>query len=250
MEKVIGRPSTIPEDVVSGFCPGCMHSTVNKLIGEVLDELNVVDQTVEIVCIGCGTLNLKYRENDQAVVAHGRACAVATGYKRCNPDKLVFTYQGDGDLASIGIAETIYAANRGENISVITINNAIYGMTGGQMAPTTMLGQKATTCPNGRDFNDVGAPVHMMDMLNTLVAPVYLERVSCNTPANIKKTKAAIKKAFEYQLAGKGFSMVEVISNCPTNWNLSPLKTLEYMKEHSLKEFPLGVMRDRGGEIE
>ncbi|WP_298034239.1 thiamine pyrophosphate-dependent enzyme [uncultured Dysosmobacter sp.] len=249
MEKVIKRPSTIPENAISGFCPGCMHSTVNKLIGEVLDELNVVDRTVEIICIGCGTLNLKYRENDQAVVAHGRACAVATGYKRCNPDKLVFTYQGDGDLASIGIAETIYAANRGENISVITINNAIYGMTGGQMAPTTMLGQKATTCPNGRDFNDVGAPVHMMDILNTLKAPVYLERVSCNTPANIKKTKAAIKKAFEYQLAGKGFSMVEVISNCPTNWNLSPLKTLEYMKEHNLKEFPLGVVRDRGGEI-
>ncbi len=247
MTKVIGRPSTLPENVSSGFCPGCMHSTVNKLIGEVLDELNVVDKTVEIVGIGCGTLNLKYRTNDQAVVAHGRACAVATGFKRCNPDKLVFTYQGDGDLASIGLAETVYAANRGENITVITINNAIYGMTGGQMAPTTMLGQKSTTTPSGRSFEHEGAPLHMMDILNTLKAPVYLARVSCNDPANVRKAKSAIKKAFTYQLENKGFTLVEVVSNCPTNWHLSPLKSLEYMKEHSFKEFPLGVVRDTGG---
>lgn len=248
MEKVIGRPSTLPESAISGFCPGCMHSTVNKLIGEVLDELNVVEKTVEIAGIGCGTLNLKYRENDQAVVAHGRACAVATGYKRCNPENLVFTYQGDGDLASIGLSETVYAANRGENITVITVNNAIYGMTGGQMAPTTMVGQKSTTSPKGRDYDDVGAPLHMLDILNTLKAPVYLARVSCNTPANIKKAKEAIKKAFQYQLDGKGFTLVEVISNCPTNWNLSPLKSLDFMKEHSLKEFPLGVIRDVEGD--
>jgi len=250
VEKLFGRPSTIEENTISGFCPGCMHGTVNKLIGEVLDELDVVDKTVEVVGIGCGTLNIRYRENDQTVVAHGRACAVATGYKRCNPDKLVFTYQGDGDLASIGLAETVYAANRGENITVITINNSIYGMTGGQMAPSTLLGQKSTTSPRGRSMEEVGAPIHMLEILNVLKAPIYLTRVSCNNPANIKKTKAAIKKAFEYQLAGKGFTFVEVISNCPTNWNLTPLESLKFLAENSLKEFPLGTIRDDiGGKV-
>ena len=247
MEKVIGRPSTIPDNAISGFCPGCMHSTINKLIGEVLDEMNLVENTVEIVGIGCGTLNLLYRQNDQAVVAHGRACAVATGFKRCSPDKLVFTYQGDGDLASIGLTETVYAANRGENITVITVNNSIYGMTGGQMAPTTLVGQKSTTSPRGRMMEDVGAPLHTIELLNTLKAPVFLARVSCNTPANIKKAKAAIKKAFQYQLEGRGFTLVEFISNCPTNWNLTPLKSLKFMEENTLKEFPLGIYRDTIG---
>ena len=170
---------------------------------------------------------------------------MASAYKRCNPDEIVYTYQGDGDLASIGIAETIYAANRGENLTVVFINNHTYGMTGGQMAPTTLVGQKATTAPDGRDPKQHGYPVHVCELLATLKAPAYLERVTCLDAPNIIKTKAAIKKAFQNQIDGKGFSLVEIMSNCPTNWGMSPLETLEYMKEHTLKEFPLGVYRDR-----
>lgn len=247
MNKVIGRPSTIDENAISGFCPGCMHSTINKLIGEVLDELDVVEKTVEIIGIGCCTLSMRYRNNDQLICAHGRACAVATGFKRSAPDKLVFTYQGDGDLVSIGLSETIYAANRGENISVITVNNSIYGMTGGQMAPTTLVGQKTSTSPDGRNKDDVGAPIHTIELLNTLEKPVFLARVSCNTPANVRQAKAAIKKAFQYQLEGRGFSLVEFITSCPTNWNMTPLKSLKYMEETTLKEFPLGIYRDSIG---
>ena len=170
---------------------------------------------------------------------------MASAYKRCNPDEIVYTYQGDGDLASIGIAETIYAANRGENFTVIFINNSTYGMTGGQMAPTTLVGMKATTAPFGRKAEDVGYPLHMCEILNQLGAPTYLARVSCDSSPNVIKTKAAIKKAFQNQIDGKGFSLVEIMSNCPTNWGMTPLETLEYMKEHTLKEFPLGVYRDR-----
>ena len=218
MEKIYGRTKTIQEDKVSGFCPGCMHSTVIKLIGEVLEEMDLVDRAACVLGIGCCGLH---------------------------PDSLVFTYQGDGDFASIGLAESISAANRGENITVIFINNGIYGMTGGQMAPTTLVGMKASTAPHGRDPKEHGYPMHMCEILNQLTAPAYLVRTSCNTPANVNKTKQAIHKAFQNQLDGKGFSMVEIVTSCPTNWGLDPMKSLEYIEEKMLPEFPLGVVRDR-----
>ena len=245
MEKIYTRPSYIREGATSGFCPGCMHSTVHKLVGEVLDELGIVDKTVTVWGVGCCILGSGYTTHDSFGSPHGRACAMASAYKRCNPDEIVYTYQGDGDLASIGIAETIYAANRGENFTVIFINNSTYGMTGGQMAPTTLVGQKATTAPFGRDPKQHGYPVHICELLATLKAPAYLERVTCVDAPNVLKAKAAIKKAFQNQIDGKGFSLVEIMSNCPTNWGMAPLETLEYMKEHTLKEFPLGVYRDR-----
>ena len=245
MEKIYTRPSYIREGATSGFCPGCMHSTIHKLVGEVLDELGIVDKTVTVWGVGCCVLGSGYTTHDSFGSPHGRACAMASAYKRCNPDEIVYTYQGDGDLASIGIAETIYAANRGENFTVIFINNSTYGMTGGQMAPTTLVGQKATTAPFGRDPKQHGYPVHVCELLATLKAPAYLERVTCVDAPNVLKAKAAIKKAFQNQIDGKGFSLVEIMSNCPTNWGMAPLETLEYMKEHTLKEFPLGVYRDR-----
>ena len=245
MELLYKRTKTIQEDKVSGFCPGCMHSTVIKLIGEVLEELNVVDKTACVLGIGCCGLHMDYMAYDNITAPHGRACAVATGIKRTNPESLVYTYQGDGDFASIGLAESVSAANRGENISVIFINNGIYGMTGGQMAPTTLLGMKASTAPFGRKAEEHGYPMHMCEILDRLEAPVYLERTSCNNPTNVMKTKKAIKKAFQNQLDGKGFSMVEIVTGCPTNWGMDALQSLEYIEEKMLKEFPLGVIRDR-----
>ena len=250
MELLYKRTKTIQEDKVSGFCPGCMHSTVIKLIGEVLEELNVVDRTACVLGIGCCGLHMDYMAYDNITAPHGRACAVATGIKRTNPESLVYTYQGDGDFASIGLAESVSAANRGENISVIFINNGIYGMTGGQMAPTTLVGMKATTAPKGRDPKEHGYPMHMCEILDRLEAPVYLERTGCNNPANVMKTKKAIKKAFTNQLEGKGFSMVEIVTGCPTNWGMDALQSLEYIEEKMLKEFPLGVIRDRSLEEE
>lgn len=191
---------------------------------------------------------MDYIAYDNTTAPHGRATAVATGMKRANPETLVFTYQGDGDLASIGLGETMSAANRGENITVIFVNNGIYGMTGGQMAPTTLLGMRASTAPTGRNAEEHGYPMHMCEILDQLTAPQYLVRTSCNTPANVIKTKKAIKKAFQNQLDGKGFSMVEIVSNCPTNWGVDPLQSLEFIKEKMLPEFPLGVIRDKDGE--
>ena len=225
-----------------------MHSTVIKLIGEVLEELNMVDKAACVLGIGCCGLHMDYIAYDNTTAPHGRACAVATGIKRSNPDTLVYTYQGDGDLAAIGLAESISAANRGENITVIFINNGIYGMTGGQMAPTTLIGMKASTAPKGRDAGEHGYPMHMCEILNQLTAPYYLERTSCNTPANVNKTKAAIKKAFLNQMEGKGFSMVEIVTGCPTNWGMDALQSLEFIEEKMLPEFPLGVIRDRSKE--
>lgn len=245
MEQLYARTKTIYEDKVSGFCPGCMHSTVMKLIGEVLEELNVVDRAACVLGIGCCGLQMDYMAYDNITAPHGRACAVATGMKRASKDSLVFTYQGDGDFASIGLGESISAANRGENITVIFINNGIYGMTGGQMAPTTLLGMKSTTSPNGRNEKEHGHPMHMCEILDQLIAPVYLERTSCNTPANLNKTKKAIKKAFTNQLEGKGFSMVEIVTNCPTNWGMDAMQSLDFIEEKMLVEFPLGVIRDK-----
>ena len=249
MEKIYSRTKTIQEDKVSGFCPGCMHSTVVKLIGEVLEELNVVEKAVMITGVGCCGLHMDYIAYDTITSPHGRAAAVATGMKRSSPDSLLFTYQGDGDLAAIGLGETISAANRGENISIIFINNGIYGMTGGQMAPTTLLGMKASTAPKGRIAEEHGYPMHMVEILNQLTAPYYLERTSCNTPANVIKTKNAIKKAFQNQLEGKGYSLVEIVTSCPTNWGMDALDALDFIEQKMLPEYPLGVVRDRSKEV-
>ncbi|AYD40646.1 2-oxoglutarate oxidoreductase [Clostridium fermenticellae] len=245
MEEVYARTKTIQEDKVSGFCPGCMHSTVIKLIGEVLEEMNLAQKAACVLGIGCCGLHMDYIAYDTITAPHGRACAVATGIKRANSDTLVYTYQGDGDFASIGLAESVSAANRGENITVIFINNGIYGMTGGQMAPTTLMGMKASTAPKGRIAEEHGYPMHMCEILNQLTAPAYLERTSCNTPGNVIKTKNAIRKAFENQLNGKGFSMVEIITSCPTNWGLEPLDALEFIDKKMIPEYPLGVIRDK-----
>ena len=248
MEKVYTRTKTFHEEMVSGFCPGCMHGTIFKMIGEVLEELGVVDKTTCVFGVGCCGLAMEYITYDNTTSPHGRACAVATGVKRSTPEAVVYTYQGDGDLASIGLAETMSAANRGENFTVIFVNNGIYGMTGGQMAPTTLVGMKATTAPHGRNPKEHGYPMHMCEILNQLTAPYYLERCSCNNPANVMKTKAAIKKAFQNQLDGKGFSMVEIVTSCPTNWGLDPLQALDYLEDKMFKEFPLGVIRDKSKE--
>ena len=244
MELIYSRTKTIQEDKVSGFCPGCMHSTVIKLIGEVLEEMDLVEKAACVLGIGCCGLHMDYIAYDNTTAPHGRACAVATGMKRTNPDSLVFTYQGDGDFASIGLAESMSAANRGENITVIFINNGIYGMTGGQMAPTTLIGMKASTAPKGRIAEEHGYPMHMCEILNQLTAPAYLVRTSCNTPANVIKTKNAIKKAFQNQLDGKGFSMVEIVTSCPTNWGMNAVKAMEFVKDSMIPYYPLGVYKD------
>ena len=245
MEKIYGRTTTIQEDKVSGFCPGCMHSSVCKVITEVLDELGMVDNACYVQGVGCCGLAVTYFDMDTVAAPHGRACAIASSFKRCSPETLVFTYQGDGDLAAIGLAETMSAANRGENFTVIFVNNGIYGMTGGQMAPTTMVGVKTTTTPYGRDEREHGAPLHMCEILSQLEAPAYIARVTLATPANVNKTKQAIHKAFQNQLDGKGFSMVEIVTSCPTNWGMDALKALDFIEEKMLPEFPLGVIRDR-----
>jgi 2-oxoglutarate ferredoxin oxidoreductase subunit beta len=249
MEKIYARTKGIRDGMVNGFCPGCMHSTVIKLIGEVLEEKNLFERAVCVLGIGCGGLHMDYMTFDNTTSPHGRGCAVATGIKRSNPDSLVFTYQGDGDLASIGLAESMSAANRGENISVIFVNNGIYGMTGGQMAPTTLIGMKASTAPRGRVAEEHGYPMHMCEILNQLTAPEYLERTSCNTPQNVLKTKKAIEKAFQNQLDGKGFSLVEIVTSCPTSWGMDALSALKYIEENMLPEFPLGVVRDRSAGV-
>ena len=248
MEKIYGRTKTIQEDKVSGFCPGCMHSTVIKLIGEVLEEMDLVDRAACVLGIGCCGLHMDYIAYDNTTAPHGRACAVATGMKRSNPDSLVFTYQGDGDFASIGLAESISAANRGENITVIFINNGIYGMTGGQMAPTTLIGQKATTCPAGRSEEWSGLPIKMSEMLAAVPSSYYIERVAVNNTANIAKAKKAIAKAFRLQMEGKGFTMIEVLSTCPTNWGLSPVEAMEWLEKNMIPYYPLGVYKDKEAE--
>ena len=230
------------------YCPGCNHGIIHRLVAEALEESGMGGNIVGVAPVGCSVFAYDYFNVDMLEAAHGRAPAVATGVKRAKPDSLVFTYQGDGDLASIGTAEIVHAAHRGEKIVTIFVNNAIYGMTGGQMAPTTLVGMKATTAPQGRDPKEHGYPMHMCEILNQLTAPYYLERTSCNNPANVNKTKAAIKKAFQNQLDGKGFSMVEIVTSCPTNWGLDPIEALDFLENNMLKEFPLGVVRDKSKE--
>lgn len=245
MEKVYARTKGIQPDMVDGFCPGCMHSTLFKLIGEVLEEMDMLDKCTCAIGVGCCGLGMGYFTYDYLLAAHGRACAVATGAKRSNPDTLVFTYQGDGDLASIGTAEIVHAAHRGEKIVTIFVNNAIYGMTGGQMAPTTLIGQKTTTSPYGRDEAWCGAPIKMSEMLAAVPSSYYIERVAVNNTANIVKAKKAIAKAFRYQKEGKGFCMVEVLSTCPTNWGMSPVEAMTWLEENMIPYYPLGVYKDK-----
>ena len=241
------RPHALA-DVTTHYCPGCTHGIVHRLVAEVIDEMGIEGETIGVCPVGCSVMAYDYFECDMLEASHGRAPAVATGIKRSTPDSLVYTYQGDGDLASIGLAETMSAANRGENFTVIFVNNGIYGMTGGQMAPTTLIGMKATTAPGGRDPEVHGYPMHVCEILDQLTAPYYLERVSCNTPQNVMKARNAIKKGFQYQLEGRGFSLIEIVTSCPTNWGLSTLDSLKFLEEKMFAEYPLGLVRDKGAE--
>lgn len=244
MEKIYSRTTTIQEDKVSGFCPGCMHSTVVKLIGEVLDELKLVDKAVMVTGIGCCGLHMDYIAYDTITAPHGRATAVATGMKRTSPDSLIFTYQGDGDFASIGLGESLSAANRGENITVIFINNGIYGMTGGQMAPTTLEGQVTSTTPYGRRVELNGYPLKISEILAMLDGTCYVTRQSVHSAAAVRKAKKAIRKAFENSMSGFGTSVVEIVSTCSSGWKMSPVKSNQWMEEHMFAKYPVGDLKD------
>ena len=237
-------------DVPLHYCPGCTHGIIHRLVAEAIDELGIEGKTVGVAPVGCAVMAYNYFNCDMVEAAHGRAPAVATGIKRADPENIVFSYQGDGDLASIGTAETVHAATRNENITVIFVNNAIYGMTGGQMAPTTLPGQVTQTSPYGRDVNHCGYPVKISEMLSQLEGPEYIERVAVNNVKNIRAAKKAIKKAFQNQVEGKGFSLIEVISSCPTNWGLSPEKALQWLEENMIPYYPLGVYKDRTAQKE
>jgi len=231
-------------DLTTHYCPGCTHGILHKLVAEVLDELELCDNTVGVASVGCSVFAYEYFNTDFQQAPHGRACAVATGIKRVLPDRIVFTYQGDGDLGSIGIAEAIHAANRGENITVILANNATYGMTGGQMAPTTLIGQVSTTSQQGRNLESHGAPLRISEIFSQIESAAYVERVSLHDIANIRKAKKAIKKAFTYQIEKKGFSLIEVVSTCPVNWGMKPKEALDWAKDNMIPIYPLGVYKD------
>jgi 2-oxoglutarate ferredoxin oxidoreductase subunit beta len=236
---VFKRPEAL-EDVDTHYCPGCTHGIAHRLLAEVIDELGIRERTIGISPVGCAVFLYNYLNVDCTEAAHGRAPAMATGLKRVQPDKVVFTYQGDGDLAAIGTAEIIHAASRGENITTIFINNAIYGMTGGQMAPTTLPGQRTTSTPTGRDVELAGFPVRISEMLATLSGASYVVRRALTDVGSINRTKKAIKTAFQVQLAGLGFSLVEILSTCPTNWRMKPAEALAWVKEHMIPYYPLG----------
>lgn len=241
---VLEKPKALT-DAVLHYCPGCTHGIIHRLVAEAIDELGIEGRTIGIAPVGCSVFAYNYFACDMIEAAHGRAPAVATGVKRSDPNNIVFTYQGDGDLAAIGTAETVHSAARGENITVIFVNNAIYGMTGGQMAPTTLPGQITQTSPYGRDVEKVGYPVKVCELLSQVDGATYLERVAVNNVKNVKNAKKAILKAFKNQVEGKGFSLVEVVSTCPTNWGLSPQKSLEWLEENMLPYYPLGVYKDK-----
>lgn len=250
MEKIYSRPESI-NDVPYSYCPGCSHGVAHNLIAESIDELGIREETIGCFPIGCSGFATFFFNFDNMGCSHGRAPAVATGIKRMQPDKTVFTYQGDGDLASIGMAEIMHAANRGENVITFFVNNSIYGMTGGQMAPTTLIGQKSTTTQKGRDAATTGHPMRMSEIIAQLEAPVYVARFALNTPQNIMKAKKGIKKAFEIQNSGQGYVFIELLASCPTNWGLSPTESLDWMAENTIKYFPLGEFKNKlneGGE--
>ncbi|MCI9194444.1 MAG: 2-oxoglutarate oxidoreductase [Angelakisella sp.] len=244
---IVYQKSKMLTDAPLHYCPGCTHGIIHKLVAESLEELDAGGKTVGVAPVGCSVMAYDYFACDMVEAPHGRAPAIATGLKRALPDGVIFTYQGDGDLAAIGTAETVHAATRGENITIIFVNNAIYGMTGGQMAPTTLPGQVTQTTPYGRDVTTAGFPVRVCEMLATLSGVAYAERVSVDTVPNIRGAKAAIKKAFETQIAKKGFSIVEVLSTCPTNWGLTPEEALEWLRNNMMPYYPLGVYQDRTG---
>ena len=252
MAVVFEKPKAL-SDLPFHYCPGCPHGIIHRLVAEVMDELGIEGKTIGVAPVGCAVMAYDYFNCDMIEAAHGRAPAVATGIKRCRPDNIVFTYQGDGDLASIGMAETVHAAARNENITVIFINNAIYGMTGGQMAPTSLVGQVTQTSPYGRDPQLCGYPVKVCEMLSQLEGPEYITRVAVNNVKNVRNAKKAIKKAFQNQIDGKGFSLVEVVSACPTNWGMTPKQALEWVESDMLPYYPIGVFKDRsenGGDAE
>ena len=231
-------------DVPMHYCPGCTHGIIHRLVAEVLEELGVNDNAILVAPVGCSVTAYNYFAFDGTEAAHGRAPAVATGVKRIHPDKVVFTYQGDGDLASIGMAETVHVASRNENITTIFVNNTIYGMTGGQMAPTTLIGEVTTTSPYGRTSTNHSGPIHISEMISTISGPAFVARVSVHDVPHIKQAKEAIKKAFQHQLAGNGYSLVEVLSTCPTNWGMTPVDSIAWLKNNMLDVFPLGVYKE------
>jgi 2-oxoglutarate ferredoxin oxidoreductase subunit beta len=243
MKKVFGRPKSMKKNIFH-YCAGCGHSIAHRLIAEVIDEMGIQGKTIGVPPAGCAVLAYNYFDVDMIEAQHGRGPATATGLKRALPDRVVFSYQGDGDLAAIGIAESFHAANRGENITVVFINNAVYGMTGGQMAPTSMLGQKTTTSPAGRKPMLDGHPVRVSELFSELPGTTYIERCTVNSPAAILKAKKAIRKAFQYQVDGKGFSMIEILSPCPTNWKMTAIESCKWIDEVMSKQFPLGVLKD------
>lgn len=241
--KVIYEPTKGLTDTPMSYCPGCTHGIIHKLVAEVLEEKQLIGESIGVASVGCSVMSYEFFNCDMQQAPHGRAPAVATGIKRVRPDHTVFTYQGDGDLASIGMAEVIHAAHRGENITIIFVNNAIYGMTGGQMAPTTLIGQKTTTSPRGRQL-DAGMPLRMVEMLATIPGATYLERVSVHDPKHVIKAKKAIEKAFDTQTKKQGFSLIEFISTCPIGWGMTPTDSLTWAKETMIPYYPLGVYKD------
>jgi 2-oxoglutarate/2-oxoacid ferredoxin oxidoreductase subunit beta len=243
-EQVFTLPGVLV-DRATHYCPGCHHGTVHRLVAECLEEMRLVERTIAVSAIGCSVFLYNYLQVDTVEAPHGRAPAVATGVKRARADNFVFTYQGDGDLASIGLAEIIHCANRGERISVVFVNNTVYGMTGGQMAPTTLVGQKTTTCPGGRCAEREGQPLRMAEMIGTLGGVAYSARVAVDSTAHIRKAKKALLRAFEVQTTGVGFGFVEVLSSCPTNWRMDPIKANRRIAEELIPYFPLGVFKDR-----
>jgi 2-oxoglutarate ferredoxin oxidoreductase subunit beta len=247
--KTVYEKSPGLTDTPMHYCPGCTHGVIHKLVAEVLVEEGVLGRAVLVAPVGCAVFAYEYFNCDAQEAAHGRAPAVATGIKRVRPECVVFTYQGDGDLASIGMAEIVHAATRGEQITVVFANNAIYGMTGGQMAPTTLVGQRTTTSPEGRCRAGQGAPMRVSEMLATLPGTAYIARVSVHTLPRLNAAKRAIRKAFRMQLAGRGFSLVEVLSTCPTNWGVSPVDALRWLEQNMIPEYPLGVYKDVEGEV-
>ncbi|NIM14393.1 MAG: 2-oxoglutarate oxidoreductase [Candidatus Aminicenantes bacterium] len=248
-ELIYKRPKTLTTKRMH-YCPGCFHSTIHKLLMEIVEEMDIQDRTVGVCPVGCSVFAYDYLDVDMQEAAHGRAAAVATAIKRMLPDRYVFSYQGDGDLAAIGTAETIHACNRGENFTFIFINNGIYGMTGGQMAPTTLEGQKTTTTPYGRNVATAGMPLKMAEMVSQLEKVAYVERVSCNTPANARKAKRALRRAFEIQGKGLGTTFVEVASNCPSGWKCTPVQSLDWLKDRVYPYYPLGVFKEPPKEQE
>ncbi len=246
MSKIMGERPKALLDVPLHYCPGCTHGIVHRLVAEVIDELGIEGKTVGVASVGCSVFTYNYFGCDMIQAPHGRAPAVATGVKRARPENVVFTYQGDGDLAAIGMGETVHAAARGENIVAIFINNAIYGMTGGQMAPTTLPGQVTQTTPYGRDTSVAGNPIRVCELLSSVKGVALAERVTVDCVKNVKAAKRAIKKAFEYQMAGKGYCIIEVVSTCPTNWGMSPGDALQWLRDNMLPYYPLGVYKDVG----